>query len=246
MFICCDFTKKQNKSKFDNISKKDTTCLNGIKEAKNDIQKGKIVYCYTMGGLLYHGLRYEKELTLLLKQNDIEFRGVIVSDNVNTTQTHCYCPFMKEQIIEKYGENFVDSLSNIADEKYLINHINDTMYHTDCDIRPNYPNDKDDSEDDYSEILQKEIDQILIYPKGYIKRPNYDVSAFVNIFFYVDKNGNTKIKNFGFLFDNKSNHTFEKYFKRELNKIIKTKGWKPAQIRNQNVNSYMVMRYQFK
>ena len=82
-FISCDFVKKENKSRFDNISIKDTTCIKDVKEAKIDIQKGKLVYCHTMGGLLYHRLRSEKELTLVLKQNNIEFRGVMGSDIYN-------------------------------------------------------------------------------------------------------------------------------------------------------------------
>jgi len=153
---------------------------------------------------------------------------------------------MQEKINELYGKKFIDSLLNIADKKYIINHINDTMYYADCDRRPNYPTDTDDSSDEYSEVLQSEIDKILIYPKDYIKRPNYDVSAFVNISFFVDKFGNAKITSFWFLFDIQSNHKFEKYFENELNKIIKTKDWTPAQIRKQNVNSDMVMRYEFK
>ena len=152
---------------------------------------------------------------------------------------------MDEKINQKYGKKFIDSLLNVADEKYLNKHINDTMYYAECDRRPNYPKDKDDSKDEYSELMQKEIDNAIIYPKGYVKRPNYDVSAFVNISFYVDKDGNSKITYFGFYFDIKSNLKFEKYFESELKKIIKTKEWKPAQMRKRNVNSNMVLRYYF-
>ncbi|HQF10670.1 MAG TPA: hypothetical protein PKV22_00145 [Paludibacteraceae bacterium] len=247
-FISCDFGKKQNKSKFDNISKKDTTCLNDIKEAKIDIQKGKLVYCYTMGGLLYQGLRSEKEAALVFKQNNIEFRGVMVSDLVNENQTHCYCPFMEEKIVEKYGEKFVDSLLNIADEKYLINHINDTMYYADCDRRPNYPNDKDDSNDDHSIVLQNELEKKITYPKGYIKIKNktYEDSAFVDILFYVNKKGEAKIQGFWFNFDIKANTKFKSYLESEIKKYIKTENWTPAQIRGKNVNSDMNFRYELK
>ena len=143
------------------------------------------------------------------------------------------------------GGGFIDSLLNIADEKYLNKHINDTMYYAKCDRRPNYPNDKDDSEDEYSEVMQKEIDDVISYPKEYIKRPNYDVSSFVDISFFVDKDGNAKIMHFSFHFDIKSNHKLEKYFENELKKNIKTREWKPAQMRKRNVNSDMVLRYSF-
>lgn len=248
IFISCDFEKKQSKSKFDNISKKDTTCLNGINEAKIDIQKGKLVYCYTMGGLLYHGLRSEKEITLLLKQNKIEFKGVIASDIKHENQTHCYCPYMEENIIEKYGKKFIDSLLNIADEKYLMNHINDTMHYGDCDKWPKYPNDKNDSNDEYSIVLQNELEKKIIYPKGYIKIKNktYEDSAFVDIRLNVNKKGEAKILSFWFLFDVKTNDKYKKDLETEIKKHIKTENWSPAKIRGVNVNSDMNLRFHLK
>ncbi|HEY6142206.1 MAG TPA: hypothetical protein VIV55_02090 [Flavobacterium sp.] len=254
IFLCitltaCKFESKPKGSFFEFVSQSDTTCLKEISEAKKDLEKGKLTYCHYSGNIIKHYLRSEKELIEVLKENNIDFRNEGSPCIVYENQTeHCYCEIMEEKINQKYGEKFVDSLLTIADEKYLIKHINDTMYYGDCDRRPNYPKDKDNSDDEFSEVMQNEIDNEIIYPKGYIeiKRPNYDVSAFVNIFFYVDKFGNAKITHFGFMFDKKSNHKFEKYFENELIKIIKLKGWKPAQMRKQNVNSDMVMRYWFK
>lgn len=238
--------KKQNKSRFDTISKKDTTCLNDLKEAKTDIQKGKLVYCYTMGGLLYHGLRSEKELTSVLKQNNIEFRGVAVSDIVYENQTHCYCEFMEEKIVEKYGKKFIDSLKDISEKIYLKRITNDTIYYADSDKRPNYPNDNDEYQDDFSEVLQKEIQDKITYPKGYIKRRNRNDSAYVNIRFYVSKKGEAKILGYWFEFDVKSNYDFKRDLEAEIKKYIKTENWKPAQIRGENLNSDMLFRLQLK
>jgi len=242
----CDFVKKESKSRFDNISEKDTTCLNGIKEAKIDIQKGKLVYCYVMGGLLYHGLRSEKELTLVLKQNNIEFRGITVSDVVDPNQTQCYCPFMEEKISEKYGKKFIDSILDVSDKLYLKNSINDTLYYADCDKRPNYPNDNSEYQDDYSDVLQKEVETKMIYPKGYIKRRKNDDYAFVDIRFYVSKKGESKALNFNFLTNIETNHKFKKELEKEIKKYLKTENWKPAQIRGENVNSDMNFRFQLK
>lgn len=245
--ISCKFEKKPQGLFYEFVSQSDTTCLKEISEAKKDLENGKLTYCHYSGNIINHYLRFEKELIEVLKENNIDFRNEGSSCIVYENQTeHCYCKLMEEKINQKYGKKFVDSLLNIADKKYLNKHINDTMYYAKCDIRPNYPNDKDNSEDEYSEVMQNEIDNAMIYPKGYIERPNYDVAAFVNISFYVDKYGNAKITYFDFLFDIKSNHKFEKYFKNELIKIIKTKDWKPAQMRKQNVNSDMVIRYGFK
>jgi hypothetical protein len=151
---------------------------------------------------------------------------------------------MEEKIVEKYGEKFVDSLLNIADEKYLINHINDTMYYADCDRRPNYPNDKYDGGDWYSKVMNNDIDKSIVYPKEYIKKPNDDSTAFVDIGFYVNKKGQAKIRNFWFHFDVIANNKFKSNLESEIKKNIKTENWTPAQIRGKNVNSDMVFRYQ--
>lgn len=244
--ISCKFESKPQSSFIESVKQSDTTCLKEISEAKKEIKKGKLTYCHYSGNIYNHYLRSEKELIEELKYNNIDFRNEGSSCVVYKNQTeHCYCKLMKENINQKYGEKFVDSLLNIADEKYLSKHIYDTMYYAKCDKRPNYPNDKDDSLDEYSEVMQKEIDDTINYPKGYIQRPNNDVSAFVDISFFVDKDGNAKITYFSFYFGIKSNHKFEKYFESELKKIIKTKEWKPAQMRNRNVNSDMVLRYGF-
>lgn len=242
--ISCKFESKPQSSFIELVKQSDTTCLKEISEAKKEIKKGKLTYCHYSGNIYNHYLRSEKELIEELKYNNIDFRNEGSSCVVYKNQTeHCYCKLMKENINHKYGKKFVDSLLNIADEKYLSKHIYDTMYYAKCDKRPNYPNDKDDSLDEYSEVMQKEIDDTINYPKGYIQRPNNDVSAFVDISFFVDKDGNAKITYFSFYFGIKSNHKFEKYFESELKKIIKTKEWKPAQMRNRN--SDMVLRYDF-
>jgi|APLak6261690433_1056193.scaffolds.fasta_scaffold15299_1 hypothetical protein len=246
IIISCKFESKPKTSFVESIKQVDTTCLKEISEAEKEIEKGKLTYCHYSGNINNHYLRYEKELIEILKENNLGFRNEGSSCIVYKDQTeNCYCELMDEKINQKYGKKFVDSLLNMADEKYLNKHINDTMYYAECDRRPNYPNDKDDSKDEYSELMQKEIDDAIIYPKGYIKRPNYDASSFVNVYFYVDKDGNAKITHFGFIFDIKSNHKFEKYFESELKRIIKTKEWKPAQMRKRNVNSDMVLRYGF-
>ncbi|OXA81078.1 hypothetical protein SAMN05444397_109212 [Flavobacterium aquidurense] len=248
LFVSCNFEKKDKKSRFDNISKKDTTCLKDVENAKVDIKKGKLIYCHTMGGLLYHGLRSEKEATLVFKQNNIEFKGIVVSDLVDENQTHCYCSFMKEKIIEKYGEKFIDSILTVSDKLYVKNITNDTLYYANCDKRPNYPNDKSDYQDEFSDVLQKEVETKITYPKDYKNRKNINDSAyaFVDIRFYVNKKGKATIANFNFIYDLQTNHKFDKELKEEIKKYLKTENWKPAQIRGKNVNSDMVFRYELK
>lgn len=241
----CNSTANQ-KSRFDNISNADTSCLKEVKKAKAYIQKGKFTFCHFAGSMLYEPLRSGDEMDSLLKKFRIDYKEEITSDVIFENQTQgCYCDFMKEQIDERFGNTFIDSLLNKSDSLYVQNNINDTFYYANCDTRPNYPGDTDSHADEYSEVFQNDFDKSIKYPVGYIKRPNYDSSAFVDVHLYVDKAGQAFITGFWFLFDMKANHKYEKYFEREIEKAMKNNDWTPATIRNQKVNSDMVMRLGF-
>lgn len=236
----------KTKSRFDDVSKTDTTCLKAVKKAKTDVQKGKLTFCHFAGNMLYEPLRSGNEMDSLLNNFGIGYKEEMTSDVIFEGQTQgCYCDFMKEQIDNKFGKTFIDSLLNVSDSLYVQNNINDTFYYANCDTRPNYPTDTDMHPDEFSEIFQKDFEKSIKYPAGYIKRPNYDSSAFVDVHLYVDKSGNAVITGYWFLFDMKTNHKYEKHFEREIQKIMRNKGWTPATIRNQKVNSDMVMRLGF-
>jgi hypothetical protein len=152
---------------------------------------------------------------------------------------------MNEIIQIKYGSKFIDSLLNLSDSLYVRNNIADTFYYSNCDTEPNYPGDANTRHDEYSEIFQRDLDKILKYPFGYIKKPNNDSSAFVDINLYVDKYGNATITGYWFLFDMKLNHKFESQLKKVIGTAMKKSGWTAATIRQQKVNSDMVMRLYF-
>jgi hypothetical protein len=220
--------------------------LKAVKKAKTDVQKGKLTFCHFAGNMLYEPLRSGNEMDSLLNNFGIGYKEEMTSDVIFEGQTQgCYCDFMKEQIDNKFGKTFIDSLLNVSDSLYVQNNINDTFYYANCDTRPNYPTDTDMHPDEFSEIFQKDFEKSIKYPAGYIKRPNYDSSAFVDVHLYVDKSGNAVITGYWFLFDMKTNHKYEKHFEREIQKIMRNKGWTPATIRNQKVNSDMVMRLGF-
>jgi hypothetical protein len=224
----------------------DTTCLEEIKKARQDKQNGKLAYCHFAGSMLYEPLRSAREMDSLLKKAGIGYKEEITSDVIFENQTQgCYCDFMKEQIDDRFGKSFIDSLINLSDRLYVQNNINDTFYYASCDTRPNYPADTGINPDEYSEVFQSDIERDIKYPTGYIKRPNYDSSAFVDVHLYVDKVGNAFINSYWFLFDMKTNHRYERYFEREIEKAMRKTGWTPATIRNQKVNSDMVMRLYF-
>lgn len=236
----------EQKGRFANISKADTTCLKEVSKAKADVQMGKLTFCHFAGSLLFEPLRSGDEMDSLLGKFGIGYAEEMTSDVIFEGQTQgCYCDFMKEQIDDKFGNDFIDSLLNLSDSLYVQNNINDTFYYASCDTRPNYPSDTDMHPDEHSAVFQSDLDKSISYPVGYIKRPNYDSSAFVDVHLYVDKQGNAVITGYRFLFDIKANYEHEKYFEQQIEKAMRKTGWTPATIRNQKVNSDMVMRLGF-
>jgi hypothetical protein len=245
LVISCKQNQKQA-SRFDNTPQVDTTCLKALKKAKNDIENGKLTYCHDAGSLLYISLRSSHEMGLLLDSLELGYTEQMTSDVVYPDQTQgCYCDYMNERIQTKYGVTFIDSLLNLSDSLYVLNNMADTFYYGNCDTNPNYPGDMDTHHDEFSRIFQQDLERTLEYPTGYIKISNPDSSAFVNVDLYVDKEGNASITGYWFLFDMKVNHKYEDYFKNIISKAMKKTGWTPATIRNQKVNSDMVMRLYF-
>jgi hypothetical protein len=243
IFISCFVSCKYNKDLGRNVDSRDTTCIKELEEAEQDFEANKLTYCHYIGNIIRNDLRSEKEMTQLLKKYNIDLRNegspcIVYEDQSD----YCYCDFMESKIKKRFGEKFIDSLLVEADKLYLKNNIDSTFNYFICDSRPMYPGDNDSNQDEQSDILQKEVDASLVYPKGYAKRPNYDVTAFANVYFDVDQQGNAEITNIGFTFDNEANEKYIPYLKKEITSIIKTKGWMPATIRGVKVKSDMVLR----
>jgi len=220
--------------------------LRALKRAKTDIKSGELAYCYNTGSLLHISLRSSHELDSLLELSGLQYTEEMTSDLIYPDQTQgCYCDYMNEMIAIKYGNEFIDSLLNLSDSLHVRNNLTDTFYYANCDTWPNYPGDSDTYQNEFSKVFQEDLEKVLKYPIGYVKRPNDDLSAFVNLDLYVDKHGNADITGYSFLFDIEYNHKFEDYFKEVISKAMKKTGWTPARIRNQMVNSNLVMRLYF-
>ena len=240
IFCNCNGGKTQ-KSRFDNIPATDTTCLKEVEIAKKHFAKGKLVYCYDVGSLLYEPLRSEKEMEQLLREYNIDYRNEMSSDVIIEGQTElCYCEFMREKIAAKYGENFIDSLLNISDSLFVFQNPLDTFYYAQCDTRPRYPteNEYDHGEECYG--IQGRFEKTVKYPKGYIK--NEKDNSFVNVRFIVNKEGKASDVTFGFRSSNQQNKKHEKYFEQLIKPLIENTKWQPATIRKQQVISDMAIR----
>ena len=223
------------------ISKSDTTCLKDLDKAKKDIAAGHLVYCHP----IINRLRCEKEMRLLLLKFGISFKPEFPNCIVVKGQTkYCYCDYMDEQIKIKYGNNFLDSMLNIADSLYVFRNLLDTFYYADCDTWPHYPGERRGN-NEFSGYLQADFNNIVKYPEDYTMKENRDTAAFVDIEFIVNKEGKASDLSYDFVFNYEENKKYEPYFESVIGPLINNIKWASAVIRNQKVNSSMILRIEF-
>lgn len=248
IFSSCRENKK--KSFIDKVHPNDTICLNEIEKAKKDIKNEKLYHCESVGGLLYIGLRCEKELDSLLNLNKIGLKLTASSDVVDPNRTYdCYCQLMQEKINEKFGKTFIDSLLFKADSLYVLKNLDKVFeyssYANGWDKPPLYPNDTSYDVTNHSG-LQKAFENAVRYPKDYVfrknKRPSAD--AYISIHLIMDENGKAKVTDSYVGFWNsqtkKSDYRNEKhydYLRKLTTELVENVKWTPAKVKNVNVKS---------
>lgn len=235
------------KSVADSVHPSDLNCKKELKDATTDIKNKKIVYCNYVGNIIFQSLRAEKEMDSLLKIHKIEYKDetspCVVEENRNY---HCYCELMQEEINNKFGEKFTDSLLNIADSLYILKHRNivfdNNGYGKDWDKCALFPGDKFYDSSNHSG-LQDKFDKIVKYPKEYQYRKGEYSSATINITTEIDEKGKAIIKDIYFDFwndvTNKQgyNREYWDYFEKIVRPLIEKTKWTPAKIKNINVKS---------
>lgn len=252
LFLClilvsCNFQKDKKKSLSDSNHLPRTRCDEEITKAQRDFKNGVLVFCYNTGHFSGFGYRSEKEMTEILKNYGILFQDNFTTDIIQDLDDveYCYCRFMREKIDKKYGSNFIDSIRGAADEQWLEKHADEIIHDYYCDFEALYPGDTDYRAGEYSETLSRELRDILIYPKEYIRSKELYERNYVNIYFDVFRTGNIKNMSYSFYFCCESNKQYERYFTKILERNIKKTGWTPAQIRGHPVNSNKVLRFYF-
>ena len=234
--------RQQNKkvSRFDNISKSDTTCLKELEKAKKDFNKGKLIYCnYTQ----FPRLRCENEMAQLLKKYNISFENEYASDVIIEGQTDgCYCDFMQEQIETQHGKKFIDSLLYIADSIFISKNLDKTYDYSGWDKPPVFPGDKKLDPTNHSG-LQAEFEKLIHYPKNYVYKTETNSMAMVKIYLDLDQQGNAKADIAEFIFWNPKtkkddfNTDVYKPFEKIIIPLIEQTKWTPAKIKSFDVKS---------
>lgn len=111
----------------------DTFCINQTIRAKNDIKKDKITFFCSSVWYEYNEM---KELLQKFKIEIAEYDGSCI--RLATFKPDCYQNIMHEEIAITYGENFIDSLWQIAEEKFVRKYPDSVYIKDGKDVRLKY------------------------------------------------------------------------------------------------------------
>ena len=216
-------------------NKKDTSCINEINKAKEDIDKGKIVFC-TPVGFLFGILRFENELKKVVENYGLKFKIDLISDVEIEGQTQgCYGAYMTNFIKKKYGENFRKKIYNKADSLYVSKVIenNRIVDNWDCDIAPYQIGGK--PERDYTITLNINNLQIPI---------DCSETILMDINFIIELDGTTNNYNVSNkVLGNKKNELYyNKLLTHSINELKKIDNWSPGQLKETYVRTLQNVR----
>ena len=128
------YTEMWIKNKNLEVTIVDTFCINQKQKAINDIEKGNLIYFRP------NYLEFDEMSTLLRKY------GITTKDfhysciRLGGFEPYCYQDEMYNEIIRKFGENFLDSLTEIAKRNFVIKNPNVEYFENGIDLRKKYLN----------------------------------------------------------------------------------------------------------
>ncbi len=237
LLIYSEFDYHKAKSK--KIKIIDTLCLFEENRAKKDIQNKQLTYTYFYAYGIYD--YSNKEMNTLLSKYDIKTDSVFkpcAGKPPKGFEWHCYQKLMNAEIEKKFGGNFIDSLRNIADQKFVENNPNFIFNFSECEPTSRYAKAKT-----YEDFLKK--------PKeDFIKRLHYTKlnndqrkkeRANTEVFFVIYKDGTVGKIKVESDFSKSKNQDFAHYFEEQAIAFVKNAKWKPAKYRGIAVNSEMYL-----
>ncbi len=210
------------------IDRNNELCVAEIERARLDAMKGKLVYSK------YEGMkirRHDEELKELLKKFNIAYEPL----GMNCTgELNCYGLYMDSLITEKYGVNFISSLSQIADHMFEARWATKTYEYWHVDVEPKYGKVPPDTF-----ILSK-----LNLPVGWDYEPMQSERQYIEAEFVVDTTGavsNIKVGDFGYNLKY-SNNKFLSHLKKQIKSIIEEmKPWEPAMFNSHKVKCWYLV-----
>ncbi|WP_291135178.1 hypothetical protein [Flavobacterium sp. UBA7663] len=112
----------------------DTACINQTRKANADIQRNRLTY------FISDAESFDSELQELLKRYNIRLKSHSFSDIAAPEgfRNYCYENLMLEEILKRFGENFLDSITKEAVKNYVINNPDKPYIESGRDLRELY------------------------------------------------------------------------------------------------------------
>ena len=225
-----------------NPEESDSLCIKEISRAKSFVERGEIVFC-----ILYPHLsspltkRHEKYIRELCKKNNLFFDYEHVSDIIYEGQTQCcFSAYMDKIIADKFGANFKNRLLAQADSMLLA--ANDTITYWLCDKWPRILG-QNVRDTHYETNLSAKIPEKL---GQQLKAKNDGRLPFMDIGFYIDKDGNASNYFLNYFLDWKTNQEFkDELFNLAVEKIKTIQQWETGIVAGQKVNTKNNVRVHF-
>jgi len=215
-----------------NPPKSDTTCISDINRAKNMVENGKIIFCYPTGFGSF-ALRQEKYLMQLCEQYNLTFKYELFSCiELSGQRTGCFGAYMDKVISDKFGSNFKQYLLSQADNMMIA--ANDTIPYYLCDKSPKMIGVSNDYESTFL---------IVSVPEELHKQLKVDKDGkfpFMDIGFYIDKEGNTSgyfLNDFVDRGDELNQKFKDELFDFGVEQLKQIKGWETGIVNGQKVNT---------
>lgn len=217
-------------------------CKEGIEKAEREIENEGLIFVkyLTLGG---GSDRYDEELKQLLNKSKIRFQYEVISCAEFEKEAEiqsCYQKTMLERIENKFGEDYIEKISNQSDTMFA-NRKNYVFEYIELDETPYFINSKGK---DYSgEELIKYLNKHLRYPNEYKLAKTVEERPFVELKFIVDKDGRPKefqISNSAF---HEEKEKFRDYFEREVLRIMsEIPRWELGKIHGKKVDTKFTKR----
>jgi hypothetical protein len=205
---------KPNPYKFFKADRTDTACLAELRKAQQDFLNNKLVYVSAFDGGFE---RYDDELKEILGEHNIIYDPI----GMNCSEYNmCYGHYMDSIIIQRHGSRFMDSMRLRADILYRSKWATKTYRSFGVDIAPDYC------------AMQPEqyILSRLRLPDNWDDKPMINWRQYIMLDVLIDSTGTVSLVSFDTASNlKKSNQKYLSYFKKEIEKIIRTMGrWQPA------------------
>jgi hypothetical protein len=195
--------------------------------------------------LNFNNFRCKKKMNLLLQRYNLNNDSVFfLSMDNNNVGIYKKWGKLRERIDNKFGVNFIDSLIDIAEKKYVQNNIDKVFDFQECDTISRYSRAK--YYQNYFENYKRDFWKLVKYPKDFKYRNGKDLYSYMLAEFILYKDGKVSDIKTGVTFQNNQNNIYAKYFRKKLIKFIKKSKWIPAKSAGITVTSKVALVIHFK